>query len=406
MATFKIVLDKRNKKKDGTYNLVVRVTNKNDVIYCNITSFTQSAYDQIFVKNTATDEKSIEFREKCNKYKAKCERIFNEVVPFDRKIFLQRLKEKDKVLPKTLLLRDLTTNYIQNKKDLAVKTKSHFKTTINVFESFKKNITIQDITADFLKSFTKMKIKDGCSLATINSYHRNVRTIINHYSNVDKIIPPAYQYPYGPAGYSISNYRPAKMVLSAEEIEKIENYNKFDNPDQEYALAIWKILYYLNGSNFVDLLKLKWSDFNSNFLSFIRTKTENTRKNNIQPVVVPLLPELSCLISQVGDKNSTYVLGNMDCSYSQQKLVNKSHKLRGEINKHLKDIGNELELSVPLTLRSARDCYATSLLRKGASTGQISKMLNHSNSIVTEHYLSGLNPDETFKINELLITKK
>jgi hypothetical protein len=57
-----------------------------------------------------------------------------------------------------------------------------------------------------------------------------------------------------------------------------------------------------------------------------------------------------------------------------------------------------------LKLQTARDCYATSLMRKNVSTSLIGKMLNHSNVIVTEHYLSGLNPDELVEINSKLVT--
>ena len=406
MATFKIMLDTRNRKTDGTYNLSVRITNKNDVMFCNITSLKKSVYEQVFVKNTATDEASIKFRDKCNQYKAKCERIFNEVQPFDKKIFRHKLKEKEKILPHTLLLRDLITNYINIKDDIKIRTKTHYRTTLNVFETFKKDVTIQDITVDFLNLFTQMKLKSNCSRATIDSYHRNVRSIINYHTNVEKIIPPSYEYPFGRSGYSISSYFPAKQVLKANEIEKIINYNQFGNTKQEYALAIWKILYYFNGSNFIDLLKLKWTDINLTHASFVRTKTELTRKNNIQPIVVPIIDDLKALIAQVGDRNSKYVLGKIDDKYSDKKLINKCHKMRGQINAQLNTISKKLNLTVPLRLKTARDCYASTLLRSDISIGKISKMLNHSNVMVTEHYLSGLNPEESFEINNKLITKK
>lgn len=405
MATFKIMLDTRNQKKDGTYNLSVRIINKDDVMFFSITSLTKFQYAQLFGKNTATDEASIAFREKCNKYKAKCERVFNEIQPFNKKIFREKLKEKEKAIPQSLLLRNLVSDYIKNRNDIKLKTKDLYRTMLNVFEAYKKDITIQDITIDFLKSFSDMKSKDGCSIPTINTYHRHLRAILNHYTNVDKIIPASYVYPYGRSGYPITSFRPVKQVFSPSEIREIINYNKFDSFKQEYALAIWKMLYYSNGSNFIDLLKLQWKDVKMNYASYIRTKTENTRRNNIQPVIVPMRNELKELFDQYGDKQSSYILGKMNGNYGEQKLNNKNKKLRAQINEELKAIGNELNLSIPFTLSTARDCYATTLHRTGVSTSLISKMLNHSNSIVTEHYLSSLNPDETFEINAKLIFK-
>lgn len=43
---------------------------------------------------------------------------------------------------------------------------------------------------------------------------------------------------------------------------------------------------------------------------------------------------------------------------------NKSHKVRSILNENLPEISNKLNLSVPLKLKTARDCYACALKRK------------------------------------------
>ena len=60
-------------------------------------------------------------------------------------------------------------------------------------------------------------------------------------------------------------------------------------------------------------------------------------------------------------------------------------------------------VSIPLNLSGARDCYASTLMRKGKSRDDIGQMLGHSNSIVTEHYLSSIDPERTFEINSVLL---
>jgi integrase len=57
-------------------------------------------------------------------------------------------------------------------------------------------------------------------------------------------------------------------------------------------------------------------------------------------------------------------------------------------------------LSVELKLKTARDSYATTLKRAGKSKDEISEMLGHSNSVVTEHYLASLDMEKTFDIND------
>lgn len=405
MATFKLILDTRFKKKDDKYNLAVRVTNGNDVMILNITSLSRKQYEQVFERKLM-DKNSIDFRDSCNQFLSKCERIFAELKPFNKTLFREKVYEQERVIPTSLLLKDLFLDYIKNNEDIEIRTKDHYRTSMNMFESFKSGITVFDVTPTLLKDFEKARLKTGCSLATVNSYLRHLRSIINHYTNVEKIIPKSYEYPFGKGGYSISSYFPSKLVLKQQEIINVIEFDEFENDKQEYALTIWKILYYCNGSNFADLLQLKWSDINGEFIKFIRKKTKHTRKNNIQPVIVPVIPDLKILIDKVGVKKSPFILGMLKEDYTKNTFKNKCHKMKQAINKDLTIISKKLNLTIPLKLETARDCYATSLMRAEVSQSEISKMLNHSNVIVTEHYLGGLSMEKTEVINRNLVTRK
>jgi site-specific recombinase XerD len=72
------------------------------------------------------------------------------------------------------------------------------------------------------------------------------------------------------------------------------------------------------------------------------------------------------------------------------------------INKDLRFLTDKLKLSVPLTLETDRDCYATCLFRSGVTIERISEMLGHSIVLVTRHYPGGMNLDETFDTNKNL----
>lgn len=402
MATFKIILDKRNKKKNGEHNLCVRIVNGKDVVYVTIAPLTEVQYNHVFVKK-ANDEKAIAFREKCNKFLTKCERIYAELKPFNIKLFRQRVKQKGEVVVKDNVT-DLFLRYLE-KKDIKAKTKDHYRTSLNVLNSFQNSLTVYDITENFLKNFEKKLKKKNTSSASIASYLRNLRSVINYFMYNEKIIHPSYQYPFGKGGYSISSYFPAKNVITQKEIQSVIRYNINNNADQEYALNIWKTLYFLNGSNFVDLLRLKWTDIKRNVIEFTRMKTEYTRKNNVRPVTVPLIPELQELLNKIGDKESIYVLGQIKETYSERTFNNKCNKLKKMINEKLSEISRTLKLSDDLKIGTARDCYATSLFRRNVPIASISKMLNHSNTVVTEHYISSLGTEEIFSINEHLCRK-
>ena len=180
MATFKIILDKRSKKKNEKYNLTVRAVNGNDVMYLNVAEMTLKQYELVFVKK-AMDEKSIEFRETCNGYLTKCEKIYAELKPYSK----ERLRElffkegNDLEIPQTLLLKDLFPYYTKHKEGNKIKTRQHYNTSMNVFETFKKGVSVGDVTPSFLFRFEEKKKKEGCTLSAISSYMVDLRTIIN-----------------------------------------------------------------------------------------------------------------------------------------------------------------------------------------------------------------------------------
>lgn len=401
MATFNIVLDKRTKLKDDKYNLAVRMVNGKEVMYINITKMTENQYNQVFIRKVKNQENN-EFREKCNGYLSRCESIYSELKPFNKMRFRELFLEKDKEKPNSLQLSELFDFYIENKEGIKPKTKDAYRYAKNRFENFKPGLSVGDITVSFLNKFEKDRINEGISRATLDSLMRHLRSIINHFTHEVKLIPKQYQYPFGPGGYSVSSYFPSKQVLKESEIKAVAELSKFESKDHEYARNIWLLLYHCNGSNFADILRMQWSQLNGDYIFFTRKKTEYTRKNNKKPITVPLSDKLRDIITKVGDKKSPYILGLLPEGYTDKFFENKNHKIKQEINRNLSDISKELNLSVPLQLGKARDCYATTLYRNGQSMNHISQMMGHSNVMVTEHYLTSINPEITFDINKSL----
>ena len=191
--------------------------------------------------------------------------------------------------------------------------------------------------------------------------------------------------------------------MSNDEIQKVIDFDDFDNEDQERARDIWLFLYRTNGINFADLLRMRWSHIQGGYLIFYRKKTESTRNNNIKPITVPITPKLQELIDKLGVKDSPFILGLLKEGYKENTFENLSHKVRSKLNSSLLEISNKLNLSVSLKLKTARDCYATTLKRAGVSKDNIGEMLGHSNSVVTEHYLASLDIEKTQEINQHIL---
>jgi integrase len=402
MSTLRLVLDNRKTLKDKKYNLAIRVCHKGNVQYLPITKVTKSQYNQVFVSESM-DEGSIRFRESVNEFKTKCERIFSEMGTYNPERFRDLVRQKDKEVPKTLVLKDLFNYYIENYEGITLKTRHHFRLSINKLETFQPGLTVHDINPEFLRHFDLEHQKAGLSRCTIDGVFRNIRRVINYFMLEKKVIPRTYEYPFGQGGYSIKSFFGRKLVMRNDEIQKVVDLKDFDSKDQEYARDLWLFCYRANGINFADLLRMRWNYIQGGYIIFFRKKTENTRKNNIKPLTIPITPKLQELIDKVGVRDSPFILGLLEEGYAENTYENLSHKIRSKLNEHLLGISNKLKLSVPLKLKTARDCYATTLRRSGVSKDDIGEVLGHANSIVTEHYLASLDIEKTFQINQHIL---
>jgi hypothetical protein len=82
-------------------------------------------------------------------------------------------------------------------------------------------------------AFEKSKNSDDYSSSKISCYMRHLRSIIYHFSDVDRIIPVDNKYPMGKrGGYIIRNCRSQKIVMENSEIEKVAKFNKFQNKNR------------------------------------------------------------------------------------------------------------------------------------------------------------------------------
>lgn len=404
MTKITTILNKNRKKLDDKMPLCFRISKNQKTYYiqCGI-ELNVEQFTHIFIKKN-NDEKSIEFREQCSKEQARLERIVLKTMPFDinkvRSLFANS-SEGLELNIKKLTLNELFREMIQNRNGkYTLNTVAHFKTTMNVFETFNPGTKITDITAAFINKFRDFNTKKGNSIATYQSYLRDLRTTWNYFQEEALIIPKNIESPFTKGKISIGNYFASKAVLSNEEIKTIVACTEFVSTKEEYARDIWLFLYRLNGSDLIDGIRLKWKNRIGDYFVFTRTKTERTRINNIKQVVVHIDPKMNSLLDKISDYDSEYVLGKLKGDPKDSTIRNKVKKISKQLNYELKKLAIRLNLSSPLTLHSARVSLATTLKRENVPISDISDILNHSNCLVTEHYLEGKNLDKTKNITK------
>lgn len=407
MAKFKLELDKRVSLQDSKYNLSVRMCHRNDVMYLKIVPMTQDQYDKVFVRK-ADDKKSTEFRNECMGFLGKCENIFADMKPFDKKRYRELVYGKEPARDEkkvSLKLIDLIDRYLDSKVTAKLHTKDMHKTAINKFNTLKPDLTVLDITPALLMAFEKKMLDNDTSPFTVSSYMRHLRSLINHFANVDKVMPSEYKYPFGKnGGYVIRKGRNLKLVMSNAEIKKVLEFRDFQNPEEEYARDCWVLSYLCNGQNYQDLFRLKWTNEHDELIIFTRGKTENTTRNNPRDIVVPIIPKLRELLEKIGVKESPYILGHLKKGYDEKNFRNKKDWQLQKIRAGLNSLDERLKLSVPLKMKTARDCYNNVLKRAGWDQNTRGEMMGHSpGNILAAHYDGVIDKERLFEINSCLV---
>ena len=73
---------------------------------------------------------------------------------------------------------------------------------------------------------------------------------------------------------------------------------------------------------------------------------------------------------------------------------NRIHKVCAQINRELKELAQELEISDNLTTYVARHSFATILKRSGVDIALISELMGHSDLTTTQIYLDSFDEEQ------------
>jgi hypothetical protein len=114
-------------------------------------------------------------------------------------------------------------------------------------------------------------------------------------------------------------------------------------------------------------------------------------------VAITELPEKN------GNKNSPFILGQLQEGSSAETLDNKSNKMRFELNVHLKVISTKLNLALPLRINEARQCFASAMNMANKLVVKIAETMGHSTVADTiNYYIESMNNDELYELNDAL----
>lgn len=247
------------------------------------------------------------------------------------------------------------------------------------------DIPFAEMDIAWLRRYEAFLRRKGLAENTIGIRFRTLRSIYN--VAIEEDAASAELYPFKKLKVSKLHQETAKRALSKEDIERVLSY-KSTNRYMWFPIDIFAFTYYCGGINFVDIAHLTKANIMDGRLIYKRQKTKKLIK-------IPLQPQAVALIEKYSSDDSQYLFPILsDFHKTDIQQANRIHKVISKVNERLKQIGESLNLPIPLTTYVARHSQATVMKRAGVSTAVIREIMGHSSERVTQIYLDSFDNEQ------------
>jgi integrase len=397
MATIKIHLDNRRAKKDGTYPLVIRIRNINQ--YFDIpTSISLFEIDfdpkkELIKGNTKL---SLEIQHQKSNLYVKLHDFLREGIPFEE------IKSKilNRHIPKTYLtIESFWQDEISRMTSIgrAGGARVYHSSFVGLSKVLNLNSPFKSLKCkDLLHAEVELR-KRGVSVNSVGVYMRTLRAVCNKAINHD-IIDSSW-YPF--RKYQIKREKTVPRTLSIDEMQKYFSLNLPITHKWFKSYCIGMLIFQLRGINLKDLLMLTNKNIKNNRIVYKRAKTGKLYS-------IELLHETKQLLEFFNGKNT--LLGFLDEVFdnlhNQLESVERYSQCRKNINAHLMQIGQELNLSIPLSTYVFRYSYANIAKQLGYSKDVIAEALGHEyGNSVTGIYLEMFDNQKLDEMNNKIVER-
>lgn len=388
-ATISVICFKSKVLKNGESPLMVRICKNGKRKYKSL---------GISVNPVHWDFKKNLPKPKCPNYEALLILINEKISEFQRIILDKRVNNAE--FTATTLLQATDTlqakqplsvgeaflNYIQTLKDEnRLRYAGMFEVSYSSFIKFNKHLDIpfSDIDVAWLKKYEQWMKSNRYAINTIGTRLRHLRAVFN------KVIETKQTTAYPFSSYKLSkvNQQTAKRAISKQDIQRVINY-KSKSEMECLAIDLFTFSYFTAGINFIDMAMLERNNIVDGQLIYYRKKTK-------KQIIIPLQDKAVEIIKKYSNEHSPYLLPILSPFHKTEvQVANRLHKVLAKVNNHLKEIGEQLKLPMPLTTYVARHSYATVLKRAGVSTAIISESLGHSSEKITQTYLDSFDNEQ------------
>jgi len=399
MAKFKILLHKSNKRKDGSYPVCMRVTQKSKPKYIDLklSAFKEQWNEEAerFKKDKRINPNHEKLNDLLSHYEERKQTIINQFemrrINWTINQFYEEFigaSKKGKVYGYFLKqIKDLReTGHIGN----SIIYNGALRDLIKFDKKIKERV-FAEIDLKYINKFNMVMEKNGCCGNTRKICLKTLRAVMN--KAIKEKEASSDTYPFGKGGFEINKLteETTKRYLQSKELELIKNSLQ-GKTSREFARRIFLFSYYCLGMSFVDMARLTHNNIetseNGSYITYKRQKTQNNKES--KPIRIPITKALKEQLNWFKANAvcyGNYLLPIIMNDYKGEKLYKHIRMQYSPINNNLKKLGKELGLHLKLTTYVSRHTMAMTLQSKNVPREVISQVLGHSSLSTTNVYL-------------------
>jgi integrase len=263
------------------------------------------------------------------------------------------------------------------------------------------DIVLDKVDVAFCREWEATLRATGIKEITLSLRFRTLRALLNQAIAAGLVKASAYPFARTVAEkhkFTVGKFdvSTAKRAIGRDELRRLEALEPVTDR-QRLAKDIFLFSFYCGGINFVDMGQLHWRDLPGDEESGYRLNY--TRQKTGGKFSLKLLAPAAAIVAKYRPftchNQGSYVFPvlSADKHLTPAQVKNRLHKVLGQVNADLKELGAAAGIATPLSSYSARHSFATTLQRSGAGVAVISQAMGHKSAAVTSIYLDSFASD-------------
>lgn len=273
-----------------------------------------------------------------------------------------------------------------------IRTSETYTAALTSFMKFREgqDMLLCEIDSNIMMLYEAWLKGKGICLNTTSFYMRILRAVYNR--AVEKELTEQ-KYPFKHVYTGVG--KTVKRAIPLKSIKHIKELDLTLKPHLEYARDMFLFSFYTRGMSFIDMAYLKKSDLKNGIIIYRRRKTG-------QQLAIKWEKCMEDIISKYGQNKSTnYLLPVITNPDSDERTQYRNAICR--INVALKEVAKLAGLHIPLTMHTARHCWASVAKSKNIPLSVISEGMGHDSEETTRIYLASLDTSVIDKANSLIL---